>query len=431
MRLIDRFSSPLSAQSAMLRADAATLTEVFTTWTETDVATISHQFKSYAASGYEGNGSVFALIAADALVFSEARFIFRNRTTNELKAFPQYTGILERPWPSGTTGDLLTRMRLDVALAGNSYMHKTTTKEFLGSPSLPRLRRLRPDWVQLVVVDEELFGFIYWPGGKASGSDAEFLQIDQVAHFAPIKAGISTYKGLSWLTSVAREVDTDTIMLKHRQKFFQNAATPNLLVKVAGRLSPDSRENLRSEFERKYSSWEQAYKTAILDGGADVQVIGSSFEAMLFDKLQSMNQTTLAAAAGVPPVIVGFSKGLESATYSNYQLAMRRWADNSLRPAWRSVADAFMPMIGEPAGWKLWYDDRDIPALQQDAKDDAEIQSTQASSMRTLIDGGFTPETVVPAVVAGDLSTLQHSGKLSVQLQDPTAETSQPVDQTV
>lgn len=418
MRLIDRLASPTTATTTRAALTATDLTEVFTTYSDMEASRMSHAFKTYAAEGYESNGSVFALIAARALVFAEAKFIYRNRQSGELKAFPMKTALLERPWPSGTTADMLTRMEIDVSLAGNSFMHKTVTTATLGQPSHPRLRRLRPDWVDLVVVDEELLGFIYWPDGKSSGNDAEFMTIEEVAHFAPIKSGISTYKGQSWLTAVAREVDTDSTMLKHRQKFFENAATPNLLVKVQGRLSKDSREDLRHEFERKYGSWENAYKTAILDGGADVQVVGSSFEAMIFDKLQSMNQTTLAAAAGVPPVIVGFSKGLESATYSNYQLAMRRWADNSIRPAWRQAAGAFVPIIGEPAGWELWYDDRDIPALQQDAKDDADIHQTQAGTMRTLIDGGFTPESVVPAVVSGDLSTLEHSGKLSVQLQD-------------
>lgn len=417
MRLIDRLAT---TSPAVNRATAAELTEVFTTYKDTEISRIAHSFRTYALEGYEGNGSVFALIAARALMFSEAKFIYRNRTTGDLKRTPQLD-LLEAPWPGGTTADMLTRMEIDVSLAGNAYMLKTETTGSLREPSQPRFSRLRPDWVDLLVVDEELLAYIYWEGGKHSGSDGAIYTPNQVAHFAPLKSGTSTYLGLSWLTPVVREVDTDTTMQRHRLKFFENAATPNLLVKVAGRLSPESREDLRAEFARKYGSWENAYKTAILDGGAEVQVVGSSFEQMTFDKLQSMGQTTLAAAAGVPPIVVGFSKGLESATYSNYQLALRRWADVSMRPAWRQAAGAFVPVIGEPRGWQLWYDDRDIPALQQDAKDDAEIQQIQAATMRQLIDGGFDPLTVVPAVVAGDLSTLQHTGMLSVQLQEPGA----------
>jgi hypothetical protein len=37
-----------------------------------------------------------------------------------------------------------------------------------------------------------------------------------------------------------------------------------------------------------------------------------------------------------------------------------------------------------PPGAELWYDDRDIPALQEDLKDEAEIQQTQANAIRTL-----------------------------------------------
>lgn len=417
MRLIDRFAVPSAT-----RATPSNLTEVFTTYAnDNDPPHLNHTMRTYAAEGYEGNGSVFALIAARALMFSEAKFAYEHLTTKEMRTFPRLS-LVETPWPGGTTADLLTRMEIDVSLAGNAYMLKTETIEYIGRPARARFRRLRPDWVELVVVEEELVAFVYWEGGRNSGNDPQIFSPDDVVHYAPLKTGLSTYKGISWLTPIVREIDADTMMQRHRLKFFENAATPNLLVKVEGRLSKDSREQLRGEFTRKYGSWENAYKTAILDGGADVQVVGNNFEQMTFDKLQAMGQTTLAAAAGVPPIVVGFSKGLESATYSNYQLALRRWADVSMRPMWRQAAGAFAPVVGAPRGWRLWYDDRDIPALQQDAKDDADIQRIQAGTMRTLLDGGFTADTVVPAVVAGDLSTLIHSGKLSVQLQDVDTE---------
>jgi hypothetical protein len=46
--------------------------------------------------------------------------------------------------------------------------------------------------------------------------------------------------------------------------------------------------------------------------------------------------------------------------------------------------------------------------------------------MRTLVDGGFETQSVIDAVTSGDLSRLQHSGALSVQLQEPGATTEMP-----
>ena len=39
--------------------------------------------------------------------------------------------------------------------------------------------------------------------------------------------------------------------------------------------------------------------------------------------------------------------------------------------------------------------------------------------MRTLVDGGFDPDSVIAAVTTGDMTLLTHSGTLSVQLQPP------------
>jgi hypothetical protein len=37
--------------------------------------------------------------------------------------------------------------------------------------------------------------------------------------------------------------------------------------------------------------------------------------------------------------------------------------------------------------------------------------------MRTLVDGGFEPSSVVDAVTTGDMARLIHTGSVSVQLQ--------------
>jgi hypothetical protein len=46
-------------------------------------------------------------------------------------------------------------------------------------------------------------------------------------------------------------------------------------------------------------------------------------------------------------------------------------------------------IIEVPSDSRLWYDDRDIPFLQEDEKDDADIQQVQAATIRTLVDSGL------------------------------------------
>ena len=53
------------------------------------------------------------------------------------------------------------------------------------------------------------------------------------------------------------------------------------------------------------------------------------------------------------------------------------------------------------------------------------VQAQEATTIRTLIDAGFDPESVKSAVAANDWALLRHSGLYSVQLQSPGAQ--QPV----
>jgi hypothetical protein len=52
--------------------------------------------------------------------------------------------------------------------------------------------------------------------------------------------------------------------------------------------------------------------------------------------------------------------------------------------------------------------------------DSANIRQKDAQTMRALVDGGFEPSSVVLAVTTNDMSRLQHTGNVSVQLQPVT-----------
>jgi hypothetical protein len=43
----------------------------------------------------------------------------------------------------------------------------------------------------------------------------------------------------------------------------------------------------------------------------------------------------------------------------------------------------------------------------------------EAATMRQLLDGGFTPESIKAAIIAQDWDLLEHTGLYSVQLQPP------------
>lgn len=381
-------------------------------------------FASIVNSAYRTSGPVFSCILARAMLFSEARFQWQElRDGRPGRLFGnQALALLEEPWPNGTTGEMLWRAEQDVSLAGNAYLRLHRG----------RLWRLRPDWMTIVLgsqmevddpseaIDAEVIGFIWKPTGL--GKRGVPLLPEEVMHWSPIPDPLFTYRGMSWLTPVLREVAADNQAVIHKQVFFENGATPNLVVMPDATVSYDEFKEFREDFADQHEGVWNAYKTLFLGGGSKVEKVGMTFKEMDYSVLQGNVETRIAAAAGVPPIVAGFSEGLEAATYSNYGQARRKFGDHFARPQWRSFAAAVAKLLPQPPGGnRLWYDDRDIAFLREDTGDEAEIRGKDATTIKMLVDAGFEPNAAVAYVQAGNLDELndQHTGLTSVQLLPP------------
>lgn len=389
-----------------------------------DVERPSRDFTG-AAAVHGSNSVVFACMVVRQSVFSAVRFSYqrmRNGRGSDLWG-DRSLDLLDRPWPGGTTQDLLSRMIQDADLAGNSYWTRMGDE----------LVRLRPDWVQIVLEPRRLqggtvgyrrIGYAYYEGGIAESKTPVVFFANEVAHFAPLPDPLATYRGMSWLTPVAREVQADALMNRHKSRYFSNGATPNMVVSYPVGIKAAQIKEFKALMDANHGGVDNAYKTLHLGMGADLTVVGSNMEQIDFRQVQGAGETRIAAAANVPPVIVGLSEGLAAATYSNYSQARRRFADGTMHPLWANVSGSLETLRPAPPSLvpnglesRLWYDSADVPFLREDEKDAAEIQGTRATTIRTLIDAGYTPESVIAAVDADDFRLLSHSGLYSVQLQ--------------
>ncbi len=390
--------------------------------------TSASPFEHWVQAGYKSNGIVFACQLARLSLFTEARFQFQRM--NDGRPGDLYgsgygtsaLSVLERPWVNGSTGELLARMIQDLDLAGNAYVRRT------GPMADPALERLRPDWVDIVLgrnpdlLNDEVVGYLFHPGGRAHNRDPIALSREEVAHWSFLPDPVATYRGMSWLSPILREIRADGAATDHKQKFWDHAATPNMVIKFDPSVDAAKVERFKAMIEDKHAGYTNAYKNLYLGGGADATVVGADFKQMDFKAVQGAGETRIAAAAGVPPIVVGLSEGLEAATYSNYAQARRRFADLTVRPLWRSACAALSSIVKVPAGSRLYYDDRDIPALKEDEKDAAAIESVKATTINSLVTAGFTPKSVVDAVMSEDMRLLKHSGLYSVQLQKAGAD---------
>lgn len=375
----------------------------------------------------KSNAVVFACELTRMALFSEARFqwrrLFQGTMGGDVFGTPELS-ILEQPWPKGTTSDLLSRMLLDADFAGTAFVARRHDRP-------GRLMRLRPDWCVMVLgsndepdlanvaMDADFMGVIYYPGGQMGGSKANPIPLlaDEVTYFAPLPDPLAAYRGMSWLTPLVREVEADSAATTHKLMFFRNGATPQMVVSMGPNVTPQAFKDFVSKTEAGHSGVDNAYKTLYLGGGADVTLVGQNLQQLDFKLTQGAGETRIAAASGVHPVVAALSEGLGGSSLNdgNFRAASRLVADRTLRPLWRNVAGALEDLVPPPNGCELWWNERDISFLRESNKDAADIQATNATTIRTLVDAQFVPESVVAAVAAQDMTLLRHTGIPTVQ----------------
>lgn len=250
----------------------------------------------------------------------------------------------------------------------------------------------------------------------------EVLLPSEVAHYSPMPDPLAQFRGMSWLTPVLREVEADKGATSHKWNFFKRGATPQVVVTYDKDVSPEEFQKFIDKFRSQHEGADNAYRTLHLAGGADVTVIGQSLQQLDFKATQGAGETRIAMAAGVHPVILGASEGMQGSSLNagNFGQARRRFADLTIRPLWRIAAASLEPLLPpQGRGVVLWYDDRDIPFLREDALEEARIMKERMLTLEAGLRSGFIPQSVVDAIVDNDLRKLEHSGLLSVQLQPP------------
>lgn len=384
---------------------------------------IGEQFEQRIARVRDGNGVVAAAVLARSLLVSQIRFVWRDEISGRLFGNGDLD-VLERPG-SDSRPRLLARIEEDACYAGNAFVLRTDNG---------RLYRLRPDWVDLIIgsdgspddvmrgADAEVVGYRFWPGGDRRGTPQSFT-LGEIMHFAPEAHPTRVAVGASWVTSILRDVIADGQASHHIEKFFENAATSNMVVKAPEGTTLDQFKKWRELFDEGHRGTAQAWKNIYVSAGTDVQVVGSALADLDLKQLTGAFESRIALRSRVPSSVLGTREGMQGSALNagNYQQVRRLWADSWFSPYADMLCAAFEQIVPPPSSFvELTYQRDRVLFLQEDQKDAAEIAQTQSSAIRSLVEAGYDPASVVDAVTTGDFTKLRHTGVFSVQLQPPS-----------
>jgi phage portal protein BeeE len=443
MRLADRFKQRYRAQGYW--EGMASGAAVLMTYGGDDRKEIAaQQLIAAAQQALATNGIVAAIIQVRMMLLAEAVFKYRNKVDKSLYG-DEALRLLEYPWPNGTTGDLWARMEQDDSVAGNAFIWKAEPD---------RLVRLPPG--EIIIISEinrtsdgrwyrEPIGYDWDPsmGTGVRSEPAQTFTVDEVSHWAPYPDPLANFRGMSWLTPVLREVGADSGMTTYKNMYLDHG-TPIAAVKYPARLKPETIDSAVERLQAKYGGVGNAFKPLIFDQGAD-PMLGTGLKDLDYAAVQAAGAERICSAGGVDPIILGLTGTVRVAGQA-YADAMRRFADLTARPLWRSgcaALEKFVPV--PPKGVQLWFDTSDIAALQQAETERAQVTQVNMAAILTGVQAGYTRESVTAAVVSADLSQLKADpnapppgtqggrtgtppggGQVLTQAQTPASKTPQP-----
>jgi hypothetical protein len=87
---------------------------------------------------------------------------------------------------------------------------------------------------------------------------------------------------MSWLTPVVREIMADGAATSHKLQFFENGATPNMVVSFDPEIQQEQIEEFKKIFDARRQGHGARVRDAVLGGGADVKVVGADMKQVDF-----------------------------------------------------------------------------------------------------------------------------------------------------
>lgn len=375
---------------------------------------------------------VGAAVLRRALVLSQIAFRWRDVRTRQLFGTPDLDA-LNFPSPWRTLPDLLAKAETHVSYFGNAWFFRD-----MGSLSL-----LDPEKVStLTVLDGRGTGgrilerrVHYWPDGIGQGT-FDVIPSTNVAHWPALDLDpTSDFVGLSWVRQASSEIAQDNQASVYIRRFFDNAATPSLVVSIPREYTREQAELWAEMSARELAGVDNAHKVHYMGVGADVRPIGSNIQDLALKDLRGELESRVAARSLVPAVILGVPTsavtGGSALNAGNYSTTRRVWADTWFSPTVAALCRALQRLYPPPPGGELWFDPTDVMFIQEDRADEAEIVKSKVAAIRQGIDAGFDPDSVVRAVADGNFDALvgAHTGLTSVQLQPPADGETPPMEE--
>ncbi len=271
-------------------------------------------YSSMAKAGYAKNAVAYACIKQVASACSTVPVVLEDG--NPLKL------LFDAPNSGQSMHEFFYSLYAHLMIAGNAYVLVHGDGE-----SVPvSLQVLRPDLVT-IKLDEygAVMGYVYQRKLYRMNDKTRRSSILHVKQFNPL----NELYGQSPLEAAMGHVDVFNSATEFNKSLLDNGARLTTALKFQDTLSAEQRDTLRQQFLKAFTGAKNAGRPVFLEGGMDVQELGTSPKDMEFLETSSMAARLTALALGVPPFLIGLPG---DNTFNNMKEAKLHFYENTVKP---------------------------------------------------------------------------------------------------
>ena len=215
-----------------------------------------------------------------------------------------------------TDGIILTKRTIEIdtinrKLTGDSFIYKVRNN----AGQVVELWNIRPDRVNIVSSREE-----YISHYEIINNDGTREKIDP-SNIIHIKAPspLNEYFGISPLSTAGNRVQVEGYAIENQRDLFLNSARPDGVLTTEEPLTPEQREQLGDDFNKRHKGVGKNSKLAVLDSGLKYQQVSLSPREMDFIESLKATRDDILTAFKVPKPIVAVTDDVNLANSKTAQ----------------------------------------------------------------------------------------------------------------
>lgn len=230
------------------------------------------------------------------------------------------------------------------------FKHRVVTSLLLdGNAFVLVLRNRTGDVVETRVLDPQKVDIKTGAAGEpiyhiTTLEGTAILGTDDIVHITLFaQGGNETHRGLSPIEHHKVTLGLASATALFGAKFYENNASVGGIVKVPGELTQDQADSLRNGFSRRNGGVKNAFKVAVLTGGADFQQLGAKVSDLQLIETMHYSVESIARLYGVPLHMLQVPGG--NTSYASVELIGIEWLRLGLGPLIARLEAAFQRLV--------------------------------------------------------------------------------------